>query len=271
MHGGLAYPEAIPAGTDLMTQPEHSATFRFYEELNDFLPESRKKRDFLYAFHNSPAIKDPIEAIGVPHTEVELILVNGVSVGFDYRLKDGDRVSVYPVFEAFDVSALVRLRGRPLRDPRFVCDVHLGKLTRYLRILGFDTRYRNDFSDARIVAIATSEDRIVLTRDRRLLHHRVITHGYWIRSHNPDEQVHEVLQRFDLAGNTGLLSRCPACNGLLEPVSKADILDQLEPLTRQYYDTFYRCAHCGQIYWRGSHFEQLRKRFHLWSQQLNMG
>ena len=242
----------------------NSATFRFHEELNDFLRPDRKKRDIVHTFSGHPAIKDPIEALGVPHPEVERILVNGESVGFDYLLQDGDQVAVYPVSEAVEVTPLVRVRDRPLRNPRFICDVHLGKLARFLRIGGFDTLYENTYADPEIVRIAVSENRIILTRDRRLLHHRVVTHGYWLRSDDPDTQMEEVLRRFDLGSRIGTSTRCPACNGELEPVSKGEILDRLEPLTREYYDTFFRCRECGQIYWEGSHYEALRKRLRNW-------
>lgn len=247
-----------------MKKREHTAVFRFYEELNDFLPDPRKKRDIHYAFNNSPAIKDPIEAIGIPHTEVELVVVNGTSVGFDYRLRDGDRVAVFPVFESFDITPILKVREKPLRETRFICDVHLGKLVRYLRMLGFDTLYRNDYADEEIVRLAAGERRIVLTRDRRLLHHRAITHGYWVRSQDPDAQMREVLQRFDLDATAGLFSRCPACNGLVEAVPKSEILERLAPLTRRYYNTFHRCRSCGRIYWRGSHYDQLEQRIQEW-------
>ena len=102
------------------------AEFRFYEELNDFLPPEKRKRSFAYMFEGTPSIKDAIEAVGVPHTEIDIILVDGRSVGFDHRLRGGERVAVYPMFEAIDVSPLVRLRPQPLRITRFVVDVHLG-------------------------------------------------------------------------------------------------------------------------------------------------
>ncbi len=243
---------------------EHEATFRFYEELNDFLKEEAKGKDIRYCFSGCPAIKDPIEAIGIPHTEVELILINGASVGFDHRLRDGDRVAVYPMFESFDVPSIIKLRKEPLRDPTFICDVHLGKLARFLRIAGFDTFYRNDLEDPEIVRISAETGRIVLTRDRRLLYRKAVTHGCFIRSDDPDRQMQEVLRRFDLAGRIGLMTRCPACNGELEAVPKADILDRLEPLTRKYYDSFFRCVHCDQVYWQGSHYEQFAERFRIW-------
>jgi uncharacterized protein with PIN domain len=239
---------------------EHCAQFRFYEELNDFLPRHQRKQDILYAFTEHPAVKDPIEALGVPHTEVDLIIVNDQSVGFDYRLQQGDRVAVYPVFESFDISPIVRLRPQPLRNTAFVLDAHLGTLARLLRLLGFDALYHNDFSDPEIIRLALAGHRIILTRDRRLLQAKVVTHGYWLRSINPEEQAREVLRRFDLAGRVQLLQRCPLCNGALHSVPKADILAQLEPLTQQHYEEFWRCSDCGKIYWRGAHYPRLSRK-----------
>lgn len=237
------------------------AEFRFYEELNDFLPAPQRKHVLRHAFKGRPSIKDPIEAFGVPHTEVDLIIVNGVSVGFDYPLQAGDRVAVYPMFESFDISPLVRLRGRPLRRTAFVVDVNLGKLARRLRMLGFDALYDRRYGDGEIAAIAADERRIVLTRDRRLLFMKCITHGYWVRSVLADRQTEEVLERFDLYRQIRPFQRCIACNGLLEAVAKEAVIDYLEPKTRLYYDRFHRCLGCGKVYWAGSHVEDMRRRY----------
>ena len=239
---------------------ENTAYFRFYEELNDFLPEAQRKHTLSYNFRGAPGIKDPIEALGVPHTEVELIIINGASVGFDYHLRDQDRVSVYPVFESFDVTPLVRLRDKPLRQPRFILDVNLGKLASRLRLLGFDSAYQNDYLDADIVRIGTSKQRIILTRDRRLLYHKAITHGYWVRAVDPELQVAEVIRRFDLYRLIRPFHRCLECNGLISSVPKEEVLDQLQPLTKKYYQEFYRCDNCGKVYWKGSHYEHMLQR-----------
>ena len=236
---------------------KHSAEFRFYEELNDFLTSAKRKQTIVYQFFGAPGIKDPIESLGIPHTEVELIIVNGRSVGFDYQLRDNDRVAVYPVFESFDVTPLVRLRERPLRKTRFVVDVNLGKLARWLRLLGFDTLYRNDYSDAELTAISVEKRRILLTRDRFLLRRKIITHAYWVRAHDPDEQIAEVLKRFDLTAQVVPFKRCLECNGVIAEVEKSDIADQLKPLTKRYYNRFYRCETCGKVYWRGPHYEKM--------------
>jgi uncharacterized protein len=240
--------------------PASTAQFRFYAELNDFLPAEKRMQAITYCFKNNPAIKDPIEALGVPHTEIELIIVNGRSVGFDYRLADGDRVAVYPVFEAFDVTPLVRLRERPLREPRFVVDSNLGKLARWLRLLGFDTLYSNNFSDAGIARLSAARHRILLTRDRFLLRQKIITHAHWVRAQNPDAQVVEVIRRFDLGRQISPFRRCLECNGVIEKVAKSTVIDQLKPLTRRYYDIFYRCSSCHKVYWKGPHYQKLLEK-----------
>ena len=241
-----------------MRQASHVAEFRFYEELNDLLPIEHRKLSFEYAFDGSPAILDTIQALGVPHTEVDLILVNGVSVGFDYRLQAGDRVSVYPVFESLDIGSVTRLRPRPLREPKFVCDVHLGKLARRLRLLGFDVAYRNSAADAELVATALAEHRILLTQDRGLLKQRKVTHGSLVRSPHVDQQVVEVLRRFDLASHIEPFSRRVSCNGRIMPVDKSSVEATLPPKVREGYQDFFQCATCGQVYWQGTHFVRLQ-------------
>ncbi len=239
------------------------AIFRFYEELNDFLPPERRKVAFIHAFDRRASIKDMIEALGVPHPEVELLVVNGVSVGFDYIVGDGDRIAVYPVFESIDVASALRVRERPLRSVRFVVDANLGALVRYLRFCGFDSRYRNDFGDEEIATISASEGRILLTRDRDVLKRRIVTHGYFVRSVEPREQLAEVVRRFDLYDLLEPFTRCGRCNGVLGDVDKAAIVDRLEPRTREHYEVFRICTGCGRIYWRGTHvigIEQLVDR-----------
>lgn len=235
------------------------AMFRFYAELNDFLPSRKRQRDFTHSFELNASVKDMIEAQGVPHTEIDLILVNGQSVDFSYLVQDGDRISVYPVFELLDVSPVVRLRPSPLRVTRFVLDVHLGRLATYLRMMGFDTLYRNDYEDDELARISSSEHRILLTRDRGLLMRNIVTHGYWLRATRPRQQLVEVLEHFDLFNAVQPFQRCLRCNGLLQPVDKAAISDRLPPKTRQYYDEFHQCRACNRIYWKGSHYQHMRQ------------
>ncbi len=206
----------------------HRAFFRFYEELNDFLAEELRKRVFPYEFKGWPSIKDTIEAIGVPHTEIDLILVNGESVAFDYRLHGGERVSVYPVFESLDIAPLVHLRAKPLRDTKFVVDVHLGKLAKKLRRLGFDTSFSKDYSDSEIVERSLRENRIILTRDRCILKRSAVRHGYWIRNNKVKEQLKEVVTRLQLEKSTTPFTRCSGANVSLEKTRKKWKLKKLK-------------------------------------------
>lgn len=229
------------------------ARFRFYEELNDFLAPARRKVAFTEHFERRTSVKDMIEALGVPHPEVELIVANGESVDFDYIVGDGDAIAVYPVFEALDVGAELRVRDAPLRSLRFVLDANLGALARNLRFCGFDVLYRNDIDDDELAGIAAAQERILLTRDRDVLKRRIVIHGYFVRAVEPHEQLAEVFRRFDLYDRAAPFTRCARCNGRLNDVAKADIVDRLEPLTRRHFDMFRQCADCSRIYWRGSH------------------
>ena len=236
-----------------------TAVFRFYEELNDFLPGRQRQRDSAVEFSVPCPVRHLIETFGVPHTEVELILINSRSVDLEEPVQDGDRVSVYPIFEALNVAPLLRIRKTPLRTPRFIADAHLGRLARYLRLLGFDTLFDNDPGDQALAATARREGRILLTRDRMLLMHREVTHGCYIRKQRPLDQLAQVIDRCDLCKLIRPFSRCMKCNGLLRRVPKADIADQLPEGTREAHQEFWRCDVCGQLYWRGSHYARLRR------------
>jgi hypothetical protein len=235
------------------------ADFRFYEELNDFLRPELRKRTFSHAFNGTPAVKDVIEAIGVPHAEVDLVLIDGESVDFARRLRDGNRVAVYPVFERFDMTPLTRLRPRPLRRTRFVLDVHLGTLARYLRLLGFDALYRNDYDDHEIVRLAHDQSRIILTRDKGLLKHAAVTRGRWIRHTRPLEQLRETLLAFDLAGSARPFTRCAVCNGSLRALARRSVASLVPARVRERHDKFARCTVCGRIYWPGTHTLRIRE------------
>ncbi|MCD6205042.1 MAG: Mut7-C ubiquitin/RNAse domain-containing protein [Candidatus Marinimicrobia bacterium] len=233
--------------------------FRFYEELNDFLEKERCKKNFPVTFTGHPAVKDIIESLGVPHTEVDLILVNSRSVDFNYKLQGGEQISVYPVFELLDITSLQHLRPKPLRNNRFIADVNLGKLARMLRLLGFDTLYQNNYTDTEIIRIAAKEKRIILTRDRGILKHHAVTHGYWIRNHLPERQLTEIIEYFHLQNCIAPFIRCSICNGLLHPVDKKDIIDRLPKRTAEYHNSFVECDCCHKIYWKGSHYHNIQK------------
>ncbi|MFO7952481.1 MAG: Mut7-C RNAse domain-containing protein [Bacillota bacterium] len=233
------------------------ASLRFYAELNDFLPTAKKQVNFTHFFSGSPAVKDLIESLGIPHTEVDLILVNGKSVDFSYRVSNNDRIGVFPVFESLDISTILKVRPEPLREPRFILDTHLGKLASYLRMLGFDTLYRNDYSDEELAEISSYEHRILLTRDRGLLKRSVVTHGYLIRFENPRRQVEEVISRFDLYNLIKPFTRCMQCNEFLENVSLDEVKGLVPKKVRENCDQFSRCLGCGKAYWRGTHYQEM--------------
>lgn len=235
-----------------------TATFRFYEELNDFLAPGRRRREFSAVCARAATAKHMIEALGVPHTEVELILVNGESVGFGRLLRDGDRVAVYPRFEALDITPLLRVREWPLRVTRFVADAHLGGLARLLRMAGFDTLYRNDYEDSEIADVASREGRIVLTRDRELLKLRGITHGCYIHALKPPQQFRELLDRLDLTRSLRPFTLCMDCNAPLRAIDKAQVLDRLPPFVQANHERFTTCDLCGRIFWEGTHWQRLR-------------
>jgi hypothetical protein len=210
------------------------------------------------------SVKDMIESFGVPHAEVDLVLVNGESSDFSRLVQNGDRVAVYPVFESIDVTPMLHLRPKPLREPKFVLDVHLGRLAGYLRMLGFDTVYANRASDLELVRVAAEERRILLTRDRGVLKHSAVTHGYWLRETDSRRQAEEVVSRFDLARLLHPLTRCMVCNEPLREVAKAEVQGRVPQGTLQRHEEFRECAGCGRVYWEGSHSRRMRQ----WIEQL---
>lgn len=232
---------------------------RFYEELNDFLAPELRKREFEYASARAATVKNAIEALGVPHTEVELVLVNGCSVDFSHRLQEGDRVSVYPTFEAFDVAPLVCVRAQPLRRTRFITDAHLGGLARLLRMAGFDTLHDNGYADETIRCIAAADHRIVLTRDRELLKCRDVTHGCYVRALKSSQQFNEIVERLQLAASFAPLTRCLHCNLRLQEVEKHAVLERLPPSVALNYKRFRTCSGCGRVFWEGSHWRRMRE------------
>lgn len=243
----------------MMKEKTNKVHFRFYEELNDFLPPARRKITFVHRFTNNASVKDMIESLGVPHTEVDLILVNGVSVKFDYLVKDEDSISVYPVFESFDISVVQHLRPEPLRKPKFILDVHLGKLAKLMRMLGLDTLYENDYNDKEIIKISKKERRTILTRDIGILKQNVVTYGYFVRNIKAEKQVLEIIERFNLHKFINPFSRCLECNTLLEPINKNLVIDRLPQKVKESQNNFWICKQCDKIYWRGTHYQKMKK------------
>jgi len=245
-------------------------TIRYYQELNDFLTQDKRRTDFNVELKKSRSVKDLIESIGIPHTEVDLIIVNEISVDFNYQVQADDQISVYPMSNSLmsdsldetkikTISSLQHCQPVPLAIPRFVLDVHLGKLAAYLRMLGFDTLYKNDCDDPTLADISVEEHRILLTCDRLLLMRKQITHGYFVRNRQPQQQLLEILSRFDLYDDLKPFTRCMHCNGTTQAVDKQLIESQLLAKTKKYYDAFFQCDSCKKIYWKGSHYQNMQK------------
>lgn len=249
---------------------------RFYHDLNGFLVPAQRNRVVTFEVMQSTTVKDLIESLGVPHTEVDLILINGESKGFDSILKHQDRVSVYPMFMNFDISSVTLLRpqalGKTTKQPlKFVVDVNLGKLAHFLRMLGFDVLFdRRLESDAELAFISAQENRILLTRDVGLLKRKNVVFGYYVRSQHPKEQTLEILRRYDLVNFIQLCSRCLECNTPIQPIAKELVLDQLPPLVAEFYADFFICPQCRKIYWEGTHFKHMKESVALWKKELSL-
>ena len=228
------------------------AQFRFHAELNDFLPPKKKGQTIACPINGDQSVKHLIESLGIPHPEVNRILVNDEPVDFSYIVQEEDQIDVYPI-------TVAEQRARIAGERCFILDNHLGRLAVYLRMLGFDSLYRNDYHDEELALVANQEERILLTRDVRLLMRNLVGNGYWVRSKIPRQQLVEVVRRFDLAPHIAPFRRCMRCNGILQPVSKEAVLHRLEPLTKLYYDDFRICPRCDRVYWKGSHFERMQK------------
>jgi uncharacterized protein with PIN domain len=238
-----------------------SITIRFYEELNDFLPSHQLKQDIAVQFQGRRTVKDLIESLGVPHVEIDLILATGHSVGFDYIVRDQDQISVYPRFEAFDISSVRRLPERPLRQPKFIIDDNVARLCQFMRMLGFDTSYHKGIADASIARISVQEQRIVLSRDKGLLKRREVTHGLYIRSTRPQEQAREVVDRLQLQSLCQPFTRCLLCNQQLLPLPEGEqeLRRQIPADVLEWRDEFFLCPVCEKVYWKGSHFEAMNE------------
>lgn len=240
------------------------AIFRFHGELNDFLPRKQRYQPVVYSFEWLASIKDMVEALGVPHCEIEMLAVNGESVDFSYHVRAGDAIDVFPRLPGPDNQTpilnhhRIALRTPYLGRPRFVLDIHLGRLSSYLRMMGFDTLWRNDYADEQLAAISNSEQRILLTRDVGLLKRSLVIHGYFVRKINARERLIEIMNRYDLYNLVVLFKHCMKCNGLLRSVSKESIAERIPPGAAAYFHEFHICESCDQIYWKGSHFDKMQ-------------
>jgi uncharacterized protein with PIN domain len=236
-----------------------TATFRFYAELNDFLPPERRGREFLSPCARDATAKHMIEALGVPHTEFDLVLVNDEPAGFDYLLKDNDRVAVYPRFRTPDASASALVPSSSANPIHLVADAHLGGLAHLLCMAGFDTLYDNNFQDGEIEEIARLEERIVLTRDRELLKRRSVLRGCYVREIKPAHQLQEIFARLNLAPHVKPFTLCLKCNMPLRPAPKDEVLARLPPSVRERFERFSTCDVCHGVFWEGSHWRRMRE------------
>ena len=235
------------------------AIFRFYEELNDFLPRHRRKTDFEAEFSGKRSVKDLIEALGVPHTEVDLILANGRSEDFKYIPQDGDRISVYPAFESLNIENVTRLREIPLRRTAFIADINIRDIVKYMRALGFDVYFNPSLSHRDIIEISRKEKRIILTKSKNLLKFSEVTHGIFLHPGSTTEQIRRVVDYLHIKDSVRPFSRCLSCNGLLEGVSKEAIEDRVPPKVRRFFSEYTYCRPCDKIYWKGTHFTNMKK------------
>lgn len=236
-----------------------TAYVRFWAELNFFLPSKKREKVIIHSFKKRPSIKDMIESLGVPHPEVKYLVVNGKSVDFSYIVEDEDQLEVYPISTQPEIASPLPLRPNLEVKPSFVLDVHLGKLAASLRMLGFDTLYRNDYEDEELAEISATQQRILLTRDKGLLMRSLVRYGYYVRQTDPQQQLIEVIRRFHLTTSISPFQRCIRCNGQLQSVNKEEILAEIPAKTRQNVEEFHRCSQCQQIYWRGAHYEQMQQ------------
>lgn len=238
-----------------------NAKFLFIGSLNDFLNYKQKGKTLEVNFSGNPGIKDIIESLGVPHVEIQLIKVNSIPVDFSYHIRNTDKVEIFP----FSSGVVPSEKDRP----SFILDVHLGKLARYLRMMGFDSMYRNDFSDPELVTLSCKENRILLTRDIGILKHGCLRYGYWVRATVALEQAKEVASHYNLCTSVLPFSLCMECNSSLLKVNKSQIEEKIPPLTRKYYDSYSQCVNCHKIYWQGSHFERMNNLLKQICPQLN--
>lgn len=231
--------------------------FRFYEELNDYLPEENRKEWFDLTIEPGTPLRNVFEKLGVPTNEIDLILVNQRSKRLDYHLQNEDRISVYPIFELFDISSVSEIRDKPLRNLKFIGDVHLGRLCKYLRMLGFDTLDFKNYPVDQLIKLSRQDHRILLSKDQKLGKNPNVNHWYWIRSSDPLEQIRDLYGKLDLAGSLDPLTRCIKCNNEIAPVSKEEVREKLQARTAKYYEGFFQCPNCERIYWKGSHYDHM--------------
>jgi len=232
-------------------------SIRCYAELNDFLPPNQGSITFHLSLPPDTALKDIADKIGIPFDLIDLVLVNNKPVGLSHHLEENDRIALYPVFENFDISSVTKVRDHPLRQPKFILDVHLGKLANHLRMFGFDTLYQNNWTKESLITISRNDNRILLSRSKSLLDIESLTHGYLIINTDPHSQLVEVLEWFDLYNLASPFTRCIECNSKLQLVEKEAILSRIPQKVKNWCNEYQRCPSCDRIYWKGSHYQHM--------------
>lgn len=231
--------------------------FRIYAGLNDFLPANLRQRTFTLAFKTPITVSEVIESIGIPLSEVALVLVNSEPADFSSQLQEYDFLSIYPAFETLNISEISKIKQVIIKNPRFILDAHLGKLAKYLRMLGFDTLYHNDFGDNEIIEIAAKDNRIILSRDKLLLKSKSTSPGYYVRATEKHEQLKEIVMKFNLYDQFKSFTRCMTCNTELVPRSREEVTGMVNEDTLQIFNEFFYCPVCDKVFWKGSHFERM--------------
>ncbi len=233
---------------------------RCYEELNEFLPKEKRKVQFTHTIPVQTSVKDLIESFNIPHTQVQMILVNGWQEDFSYVVQNNDRISIYPYFHNFDVHSVSKISHTLPDQIRFIADQHLGTLVRYIRMLGIDTAYNKNLTGHELVEKANQGERILLTKDHNILKRNELKYGYFVYADDFDSQLEELILQFKLKEYTSLFSRCLECNELLQPIEKAKIEHRLPKKVQEGYESFTICEHCDKIYWKGSHYDRMKDK-----------
>lgn len=232
-----------------------------YDELNDFLSRIPTKKSSWIRDCVRRSVKDLIESLEIPHTEIGRITVNGLLVNLSFVIEDESQIQVFPHrISDFRKSGFV-----DREKIRFLCDVHLGTMARNLRLLGFDVAYNQEWTDGEMAVKSIAEDRFILTRDRHLLMRKIVERGIYIRNHQPDKQTIELINRLDLKNHCRPFTRCLTCNGILYPAGPGDGLRDSEKIKipetiRQWCREYTVCDSCHKVYWKGSHYEKLKKK-----------
>lgn len=232
-------------------------------DLLNRVPERNKT--IIYPLSRRASIKDILESLGIPHTEVGKIILDKKEQRFEKIAENGEHYEIHPLSPALPPTEGTILRPEPFKSCcRFLVDINVGRLAGLLRMAGFDAENANKESTTRAIAKkAVAEDRILLTRNKDLLKHRELVYARLVRNQDPDLQLREVISLYSLENLLQPFTRCISCNGLLADVKKEAIVDRLLPLTKKFFNRFRICSDCHKIYWQGSHHDRMTKKLEM--------